>query len=108
MSIPAISLPSSIFQRINTTNQTALVFALYEESTLFPVGNAIETFAREQLNGTETRVGSKVISANIVEDDISFENLRESIHILLPVEINEVILTLYMKTMCVWINNLYL
>ena len=87
---PTISLPPSVFERINTTtNSTALVFALYALPTLFPVGNVtVIVDQRERVNGTETRVGSQIISAIVVRDNISFEELTDPVQVLLPLDIN--------------------
>ena len=90
---PTISLPPSIFERISpVANSTALVFALYAQPTLFPVGNASAVGGqRERINGTETRVGSQIISAIVVQDNTNFENLIDPVQVLLPVDINTVI-----------------
>ncbi len=83
IAIPTISVPGTVFERINDTNSTGLVFTLYEEPTLFPVRNSTNNSA------TRTVVGSRIIAATIAERNTSFEDLSEPVVILLPLEISE-------------------
>lgn len=78
----SITLPSSLFQRINSSsNMTGLVFTHYEASTLFPVGEHI----RSSNNLTVTQVGSQIIAATIGQD-IEFEDLRDPVTITLHIQ----------------------
>lgn len=81
---PTISLPGSVFERINDTNSTGLVFTLYEESTLFPMRNSTNNSS-----ATMTMVGSRIIAANIAQRNAMFEDLSEPIIVLLPLEIGD-------------------
>ena len=57
-----ISLPVSLFQRINDTNNVGIFFTFYQTGTLFPVGGVstdIEAAKR-------TQVGSSIVGASIV------------------------------------------
>ena len=83
ISIPTISLPRSVFERINGTNNTGLVFTLYGESTLFPVRNSTNNSA------TMTVVGSRIIAASVAQRNTTFEDLPEPIIVLLPLEIGD-------------------
>ena len=82
--IPTISLPRSVFERVNSTNSTGLVFTLYEEPTLFPVRNNTNNSV------TTTVVGSRIIAANVAERNTQiFEDLPEMVIILLPLEVGD-------------------
>ena len=83
--IPTISLPGPVFERISDTNSTGLVFTLYGESTLFPVGNQ----SSSDNNNSRTIVGSRIIAANVAQSNTSFEDLQEPIIVVLPLEIGE-------------------
>ena len=83
ISIPTISLPGSVFERINDTNSIGLVFTLYGESTLFPVRNGTNNSA------TMTVVGSRIIAASVAQRNTTFEDLSEPVIILLPLEIGD-------------------
>ena len=78
---PTISLPGSVFERINDSNSTGLVFTLYGESTLFPVRN------RPNNSATMTVVGSRIIAATVAQRNTTFEDLSEPVLVLLPLEI---------------------
>ena len=81
---PTISLPRSVFERVNDTNSTGLVFTLYEEPTLFPVRNNTNNSV------TTTVVGSRIIAANVAERNTQiFEDLPEMVIILLPLEVGD-------------------
>ena len=84
--IPSISLPPAVFQRINNVTSTGLVFTLYDQSTLFPVGNTSE--ASKNTNVTMTVVGSQVIAASVAQDGPKVENLDDPVLVLLPVRIS--------------------
>lgn len=83
VTIPTISLPGTLFERINDINRTGLVFTLYGESTLFPVRNSTNNSA------TRTVVGSRIIAANVAQRNTTFEDLSEPVVILLPLEIGD-------------------
>ena len=87
ITIPTISLPGTLFERITDTNSTGLVFTLYGESTLFPVRNSTNNSV------TRTVVGSRIIAANVAQRNTVFEDLSEPVVILLPLEIGDEVST---------------
>ena len=87
VTIPTISLPGTLFERIDDTSRTGLVFTLYGESTLFPVRNSTNNSA------TRTVVGSRIIAANVAQRNTVFEDLSEPVVVLLPLEIGDVVST---------------
>lgn len=83
----SISLPSSLFQRINSDSiTTGLVFTLYEAATLFPVGES----TRSSNNHTITQVGSRIIAASVGQDT-EFEDLKDPVVIVLQLENQEMV-----------------
>ena len=82
----AIDLPASLFRNIDNRSFVGLFFALYDDSTLFPVGNT----SRNDEGLLQTRVGSPVL-ATTVGPGITFENLEENVTVTLRAfEVNEV------------------
>ena len=72
---PSIELPPSLFDQIQLDNATisigesnavGVVFAFYEKSTLFPVGEHITNGT----NSSTTRVATEIIAAHIAEKSI--------------------------------------
>ena len=75
-----INLPSSLFGRLDNHSTVGLFYALYEDSTLFPVGE--RNTANTGL--LETQVNSLVLAA-IVGPGIAFDNLEENVTVTLHV-----------------------
>ena len=80
----SISLPASLFQRIDNRPNVGLFSALYKTPTLFQVG--------EQSNGStlprQTVVGSDIIAAT-VGLGLNFQNLDEPVTILFRLQVPE-------------------
>ena len=74
----AINLPASLFRNIDNRSFIGLFFALYDDSTLFPVGNT----SRNDGGLLHTRVGSSIL-ATTVGPGITFENLEENVTVTL-------------------------
>ena len=74
----AINLPSSLFRRIANRSTVGLVFALYNDATLFPVGERNTNNARF----IQTHVGSRVLAATVGEG-LRFNNLGENVTLTL-------------------------
>ena len=72
----AIGLPPSLFEHIDThiTNNTGLVFGLYDKPTLFPFSGQTDNSPK----GKKTEVSSSVISA-LVGVDLVFQNLQDPV-----------------------------
>ena len=71
----AISLPPSLFERLDDRENVGVFFAHYEDTTLFPVHRPI-TDVRE--TNLKTQVGSQIIAAT-VDSDTQLTNLTEPI-----------------------------
>lgn len=70
----SISLPASLFKRVNDQESVGIFFALYEMATLFPVGGG-----RMDLNApVQTQVGSQVVAAT-VESSTELVDLEEPV-----------------------------
>ena len=81
----AISLPASLFGRINDRVNVGVFFALYETPTLFPVGGEVtdgSTLTRKNV------VGSDIIAAT-VGPRINFQNLDDPVTIVLRLQVTE-------------------
>ena len=80
----AISLPASLFQSITDREDVGIFFALYNESTLFPVkGERNRSIIRRP------EVGSRVLAAT-VGPDLNFENLEDNVTVVLRLVTQEV------------------
>ena len=68
----AVSLPTSLFELINGRASSSLVFAHYNESTLFPIdgGNSMNSSAPRQ-----TVIGTDILAATVVGE--TFTDLEE-------------------------------
>lgn len=77
--VAAIALPPSLFTNINNRSQEGIFFALYTQSTLFPIQVTENTTGA--VASRSTVVGSTIIAAT-VGSGLSFNNLEP------PVEIN--------------------
>ena len=72
----AISLPASLFERINDRPTVGIFFGFYETPTLFPVGGESDgaTLPRQTVVGSD-------ITAAPVGPGINFQNLDEPVTI---------------------------
>ena len=77
----AISLPASLFERIDDRDNVGIFFALHEASSLFPVGagDSSNTF-------NFPSVGSHILAAT-VGVGINFQNLDEPVSVLFRLQI---------------------
>lgn len=80
----AISLPPSLFERINDRPNVGIFFGFYETPTLFPVGRESDGATLRR----QTVVGSDIIAAT-VGPGINFQNLDEPVTILLRLQVPE-------------------
>lgn len=85
----AISLPPSLFQRIDDRPNVGIFFALYETPILFPVAGE----SGESRLPRQTVVGSDIIAAT-VGPGLNFQNLTEPVTILLRLQVAEGIVSL--------------
>ena len=77
----AISLPASLFERIDDRDNVGIFFALHEASSLFPVG------AGDSSNNFNfPSVGSHILAAT-VGVGINFQNLDEPVSVLFRLQI---------------------
>ena len=81
----AISLPASLFERIDDRDNVGVFFALYETVTLFPVGG--ELIDRTSLPRYNA-VGSDILAAT-VGPGINFQNLDDPVAIVLRLQVAE-------------------
>lgn len=73
-----INLPPSLFRQIVNRSTVGLFFVLYNDATLFPVGERNTNNARL----AQTRIGSSVLAATVGEG-FRFENLEENVTLAL-------------------------
>ena len=81
----AISLPASLFERINDRVNVGVFFALYETPTLFPVSGEVtdgSTLPRKNV------IGSDILAAT-VGPGINFQNLDDPVIIVLRLQVTE-------------------
>ena len=83
----AISLPASLFERIDDRDNVGVFFALHEASTLFPVHGDVD-FSDTLNSPWKTSVGSHILAAT-VGPGINFQNLDEPVTILLQLQITK-------------------
>ena len=76
----AIDLPASLFRNIDNRSSIGLFFALYDNSTLFPVGNRNS----DATGLLQTQVGSSIL-ATTVGPGIAFDNLEENVTVTLRI-----------------------
>ena len=81
----AISLPASLFGRINDRLNVGVFFAYYETTILFPVAGESDGSSLPRFT---TVVGSDIIAAT-VGPGLSFQNLDEPVIILLRLQVAE-------------------
>ena len=72
----AISLPNSLFELINSRSSSSLVFARYNESTLFPIdgGRSMNSSTPRQ-----TVIGTDILAATVVGE--TFTDLEEDMKV---------------------------
>ena len=80
----AVRLSASLFQQIDDRPNVGIFFALYESSSLFPVGG--ETVNNISASPIMTVVGSQVLAAT-VGSGINFQNLSEAITIVFRLQV---------------------
>ena len=81
----AISLPASLFERVNDQENVGVFFALYETATLFPVGG--ENSISDGNTTRQTQVGSQVVAATI-DSSQELTNLENPVTILFRLQFN--------------------
>ena len=81
----AISLPASLFERIDDRVNVGVFFALYETPTLFPVGGQLIDRTSLPKNNV---VGSDILAAT-VGPGINFQNLDDPVTLVLRLQVAE-------------------
>ena len=95
----AISLPASLFERVNDQESVGVFFAVYEMATLFPVTPAITNNNNNNVNSTlETQVGSQVVAAT-VDSGQEITDLENPVTIVFRLQFNS---SFEVKTKLVW------
>ena len=82
----AISLPASLFERIDDRDDVGVFFALHEASNLFPVGVGLGDSSNTLNNFNFPSVGSHILAVTIGVG-INFQNLDEPVSILFRLQI---------------------
>ena len=80
----AISLPASLFRRVNDRENVGVFFAFYETATLFPVGGGRSD--REALR--QTQVGSQILAAT-VDSAEELVDLEEPVTVVFRLQVND-------------------
>ena len=84
LKFPSIDLPPSLFDQIRDTttitqsDNIAVVFTFYENSTLLPVG---EHTANDTSSFEVTRVATEIIAAHVMEESI--DGLQDPVTVIL-------------------------
>ena len=79
----AISLPASLFERIDDQENVGVFFAFYETATLFPVSGG-----NTDSNATiQTQVGSQIVAAT-VDSNQDLSNLENPVTIVFRLQLN--------------------
>ena len=73
----AVSLPASLFDLINSRASSGLVFARYNQSTLFPIKGGSNMKNSSSLR--ETVVGTDILAATVVGE--TFTDLDEDVKV---------------------------
>ena len=80
----AVSLPATLFERIDNRDNVGIFFALHEASTLLPAGGDFSgTFSPPR----KASVGSHILAAT-VGSGINFQNLDEPVTVLFQLQIS--------------------
>lgn len=77
----AISLPQSLFQMINNSDDIGVFFGVYEMATLFPVGEANTASDPSR----QFQVCSNVVAATVGQNT-SIQNLEEPVTVVLRLQ----------------------
>ena len=80
-----ISLPASVFERVNDQESVGVFFALYEMATLFPVGERNAQSDRD--TSRETQVGSQIVAATI-DSNQELNDLENPVIIVFRLQLN--------------------
>ena len=83
----AISLPASLFERIDDRDNVGVFFALHKTSTLFPVNGGEFQSGTFSSSSRRTSVGSHILAAT-VGPGIDFQNLDEPVTSLFRLQIS--------------------
>ena len=78
----AVSLPSTLFERIDDRDTIGVFVALYDTPILFPVGRESNSSSKQRI------VGSQILAAT-VGPGFNFQNLIEPVTILLRLQLAE-------------------
>ena len=81
----AISLPASLFERVNDQENVGVFFAFYETSTLFPVGR--ENAVSDNNTARQTQVGSQIVAAT-VDSSKELTDLENPVTIVFRLQFN--------------------
>ena len=74
----AIILPNSLFEALSSRASSSLVFAHYNESTLFPVNGGASTNTSAQ---RQTVIGTDILAATVVGE--TFTDLDEDMNVII-------------------------
>ena len=78
----AVSLPATLFERIDDRDTIGVFVALYDTPVLFPVGGESNSSSKRRI------VGSQILAAT-VGPGFNFQNLIEPVTILLRLQLAE-------------------
>lgn len=81
----AISLPATLFQRVNDQENVGVFFAFYETATLFPVGG--QDAISDRNISRRTQVGSQIVAATIATSQ-ELTNLENPVTIVFRLQLN--------------------
>ena len=79
----AISLPASLFSRVNDRENIGVFFAFYETATLFPVGGG----SSDRQAPRQTQVGSRILAAT-VDSAEELVDLEEPVTIVFRLQVS--------------------
>jgi hypothetical protein len=82
----AISLPATLFQRVNDQENVGVFFAFYETATLFPIRRQTAVIVDDEII-SETEVGSQIVAASI-DSSQEITNLEIPVTIVFRLQIN--------------------
>ena len=80
----AISLPASLFRRVNDRENIGVFFAFYETATLFPVGGG----RSDREAPRQTQVGSQILAAT-VDSAEELVDLEEPVTVVFRLQVND-------------------
>jgi hypothetical protein len=83
---PNVSLPASLFQMLNSSSSVGVFYGIYDSAILFPVTDS----QGNSTNGDrQTEVISSVVAVTVGQNDMTFENLPQSVTIVLGLQREE-------------------